>query len=362
MGPLLLFLAFPLLQGGPDVPPIQMEDFEGEPGIVAKVDGKPHKFVLATRWPSSYLLGAKGAAKSIVVGAAIVAKVPLQSLPKAQMYPNADGVLGADALRQACFAIDPLYQRMEILPSPKIGIEGAKAYFAKLPAWGARVPVVRIPLGRTLEGVPTVSVSLGGQKTTLVLSFSPYNSTLGPTVEKPKTVGMEGWSYLPNLVIPGLAARWIEYGDYDKWDAAEEGAQGILALNAFVSRRVLVDLGDNAVYVEELSEAARISFFLSNHLQLPVVVSGEEARLGPLPGLYVEDAVGPMNGFKLVSVAEIPVAEWIRDLRSASAEAAARLDKRFRRLNDDFDVVVVGPDGVEQTIPISRRGQPEDTF
>lgn len=366
-----VFLSFAILvglpnlvspQGADPVLTLELEDFDGDAGILATVDGKERNLDFESRWPDSYLVGGMGKVSPVVVQGKELLKATFESVKQDEMAEGADGVLGMDSLRKVCLAFDPLYEKVDVMPHTKIGLEEAKRYFARFPAWGGESKVVRLPLGRAKDGTPTLETTIGAKKTSVVITVSTYNSLLDESIGKPPLiVAKDEWATLPNVAFPGLSPRWINYGLDEDWDAEEEGAHGMIAFDAFLSRRVVIDFADDAMYVEELPESARLSLFFSNKAKMPIAVEGDVAKIGPLPGLIADDQVGPLNGSKLTKIADIPMAEWLRDLRSGTPEATERLMKRFQRFDDDFDIIVVGPTGEERKITIPRRERPEDT-
>lgn len=359
----LALFALPLLQPA-QVPGIELADFGGEPGFTAKVDGKSVKLVLSPRWPSSYLLGGDGSQKSVLVDGQPLVKVPLEEIGKESLFPNADGVLGLDALQKLCLVIDPIWERMEILPRTKLGLSGAQTYFSKLPAWGSS-KVVRIPLTPGPMGTPLISATIGGNKTPMIFSMSLYNTMLDDKVSRPKeVVGPENWSFMPNVAYPGLAPGWFSYFTPKDWNPSDEGGHGMIGLDTFASRKVIVDLADNAIYVEELAPDVRLAFALYRIADLPVSISGDTVTIAEMPGIIDDEAVGPLNGCKILKLAGIPIAEWLADLRGKTPDAGAKISQRALLFDKVFEVTVLQPDGTEKTVPIDGKAsqRPGDTF
>lgn len=348
----LAVLALPLLQPV-QAPGIELADYEGDSGFTAKVDGKDVRLVMVPRWSDSYLVGADGNPKEVRVNGKTLVKVAFNEGTKETLYPNSEGVLGLDALQKMCIAIDPVWEQMEVLPSPKLGLAGAKAFFSKLPAWGGPVKVVRIPLTLSDSGVPIVSSTIEGQTTPLVLTLSLYNTMIDKKVKRPADpMGPDSWSFLPNVTFPGLAPGWFSYFCPEDWDAEEDGGHGMIALDAFLSRKVIVDLADNAIYVEELSPEARLAFSFYRIVDLPFSITGDTVKVAAMPGIIEDDAVGELNGCKVLSLAGIPISEWISDLRAKTPGAAARISKRAPLFDKEFEVTVLQPDGTRKTVMI----------
>ncbi|RYG26395.1 hypothetical protein EON82_03480 [bacterium] len=280
---------------------------------------------------------------------------------KKEMVPGSDGVLGADALRKVSLSFDPLYQTVEVVPGTKLGLAMAQAYFAKLPAWGGPSRVVKVPLSRTVSGCPIIKSVVGGKARPFSLTFSIYNSTLGSATAPKAGRREEGWNYFPKFSIAGLAPRWLSYGYYADWGVSDYGSYGLIALDHFLSRRVLVDLAGDAVYVEELSEPARVSMLLTSIVKLPIVVTGEKAAIEPIPGYFPEDGIDDeLADARVTKIAGIAIGDLIRDVRAGTS--AANLAKLSEAMHKDYDITVIQPDGTERDITIPHDEAPSETY
>jgi hypothetical protein len=335
-----------------------MQDLDGNPAVKVKIGGKERLLALMTYWSKSYLPDGGETPVSVSIGGTS-APVRFAHDAKTSLVKGADGVLGADGLRKFDFAIDPLYNTVEVLPHTKIGLAGAKAYFAKLPSWGGPSQIVKVPLSRTIGGAPTIKASVGGKARPFTLTLSPYNSTLGKTAAANAGKRETGWNYLSGFTVPGLSPRWLSYGYYPHWETSDYNSYGLIALDYFLSRRVLVDLADDAVYVEELSEPARVSVLLTSVTKMPLVLTGDKVMIGPIPGYFPEDAVGDLDGSRVKVIAGINVADLVREIRAGTA--AATLVKLSDATDKDYDVLVVDPDGTEHEITIPHDDPPTDT-
>ncbi len=348
----LALLALPLFQPA-QAPGIDLADYEGDSGFTAKIDGKDVRVVMSPRWPDSYFVGGDGSTKNVLVDGKSVVKVAFREGGKETLYPNTDAVLGLDGLKKMCIVIDPIWEKMEVLPSTKIGLAGAKEYFSRLPAWGSPAKIVRIPLTSSDSGAPMISPTIDGQVTPLLFNLSLYNTMIDEKVKHPQDpVGPDDWSFLPSVSYPGLAPAWFSYSAEADWDAAAEGGNGMIALDTFVSRKVIVDLADDAVYVEELAPDARLALSFYRIIGLPVSIVGDTLKVAAMPGVIEEDGVGELNGCKVVSLARIPAAEWLSDLRVKTPGAAARISKRAPLFDKKFEVTVIQPDGTQKTVTI----------
>ncbi len=354
----LVLAAVPTLQAPIVQDRFPLEQCEGEGGIKAAVGGKPAIFAFDATWPLSYIVGGTGKVEEIAVGGKTRVTVPLVSIKKEDLPEDAAGVLGADALRKMTLAFDPLAETVEFVGGPKFGQAAAERYFGKLPSWDGLAKVVRLPLQRAQDGTPLLTARIVGRETQLAPRLSPLGSILDKTVPRPKEVaGKDDWDYLSGVGLAGLGTSWTAYNAQDDYS---EGGHGMLALDVFASRRVLVDLGDDAMYVERLSDDGRASLFLTRMLGLPLIVRGKALMLGLPPG---EES---MNGaeeipenVEIVSVANVSGADWIADLRADAPEATARLVGRLAKLSKGYEVVALDGEGNEDRFTVPSREDPK---
>lgn len=352
---LLLALVAPLAQGIASSDHYPLEYCDGEGGVKATVGGKPVLLAFETTWPASYLLGGNEKSSGVVVGGKTRLSIPFNNVKKEDLPDGVDGVLGVDALRKTTLALDPLGQQVEFVGGAKFGLAAAERYFKSLPAWGGESKVVRLPLTRGPDGTPLLTAKIGGKEFPLVPRLTPLGSIVDKTVPHPKTTAnADDWDYLNGVALPGLDMGWTAYSADDDFD---QGGHGMLRLDVFGSRRVLVDLADDAMYVERLSDDGRASLFLTRMLDLPIVVRGNALMFAIPPG----EAFGgegdeiPEN-VEVVSIAKIAGSDWLADLRSGKPEASARLVGRLATLGKGgYDVVTLDADGNEESFTVPTR-------
>lgn len=338
--------------------PLPTEEFDSEIGFRANVNGREVDLALKPFWPNSYLSDGDGKVAKVMVGDKTLAKVAFNELGDDRMPKDADGVLGQDALRQMTLVLDPVLKTVRFVAQTKISQERAESLLNDLPSWGGQTKVVRIPLKRTPDGVPTLAAMIDGQAAALMLRLSFYDTFLDASVGRPaESVSPNDWSYLAHVDLGGLPTSWVAYAPRNEWAPEEEreGAGGMLALDAFHSRRVIVDLAGDALYVENLPEEARLSLAISEETALPILVEGGKLVIGPIPGEEEEAPSLYPKGAEVRSIAGVDAQEWIADLKAGTAEAAGKMAKRILKLDHDFDLVVRGVDGKDQNFTIPRE-------
>ena len=323
--------------------------------VKVTVDGYERTLALSTSTPSAYLSGTAIERLSVKVGGESLGKV--RFAPVDQPTAGAlggDGALGMETLGATAVGIDILGNKATIWPGGKLDSTTVSSWMTGSPEWDGLRRVRRIPLRRLPGGAPAVEAMIGGVKVPLLLRLGFFASGLEPSVKRPAIpIGDDGFSLLPSLSVDGLDFGALVYAPSPEgtFDPKQIGTPGGITLDAFPSRRVVVDFAGGAMYVEDLPADARLTLLMHRQTRFPFKVEGDRILVAPIPGHEGESALRPYFGGEAVNIAGQSPADWLKDLRGRDEASARSLAARIARIREGFAVLVRMPDGRE--VPIN---------
>jgi hypothetical protein len=328
-----------------------------ELAIRAQVGGKERRIVLTTGSPYSYLKGAAEEPVEVLVGGRSLGRVRFYEPNEGLAVSGEEGGIGMDLLKGMAVGIDEYRREVTIWPKGALPASEAEAWILALPAWGGPSKVRRLKTGVLPTGSPSLEATIGGKRVSAILRLGFNGTILDPPVSRPDVPIAKNRALLPPVAVSGLAPSWLVYlpGLENTIDREAFSVSAAIAQNSLDSRRVLVDLKADAVYVEELSEDARLSRFLSSFTSASLEVRGDGLFVHIPPGAdgSLEPKVVPFEGSQVLRIADVPANEWLPALRGRDEAGARRLAPLLARLFKTFRIDVLTPQGRELSITVN---------
>ena len=322
------------------------------------VDGKDRLMVLSTESQASYVRDAPPDPPSVEAGGVDLGRLPLMTFSGKAPFGQ-DGGLGMGVLKNMALGIDQYRREVTLWPKGGLSRTEAEAWVAAAPGWTEKARVRRIET-RPLPGLsPSLEARVSGRSVPVLLRLGVNASFFDKGAELPGVPVTIGVALLRGVSVGGGSSGWaIRLPQDASFGPDMAGSKGALSVGELGSRRVLLDLAANAVYLDDVSEEARISDFLTRLTRVPL-----RLREG---GLFVEFPNGegadrlpelvPFVGSRVLRIAGDGAEDWIDDLRSSDAAGAERLGKRLGGLFKPFKIDVLTPQGRELPIDVQIGG------
>lgn len=225
------------------------------------------------------------------IGRATVHPGDLERLPGGNVY---DGIAGLDILSKAAIGFDKTTSTVAIWPGGKIPEAEAKRWVVS----GARWPgdpnkpgFWKGTLGRDAQGFPTVVGAVGGKAAKFRIRLA------GDSFEVPKEAAADlvavplAGGYLTKGVQVGPGCAWCMFAAVSAPADGIEPDEPTVSINAFHSRRVILDFPAGKIYAQRLQGPALAAFAFSKFV--PLHLQGGKPVIGParnFPTLMVRAA------------------------------------------------------------------------
>ncbi len=348
--------------------PVSLE--AGLPVVTLQVGSdSPRKFALsplATESMKRSVAAGKSQGLDLTGGGVDLGK--LQFSPMVQPYAQGlsagvEGVLGQDFLRGKAVGFDSTDSTLTIWPKglPK---SEAESWVAHYPAWKQPQGPRAVALPMTFaHGAYTLPVSVGGIKTTGIISFQYYSSGARFKPGDTHIMMVPGLDSLSEAIAPSMdvgsySVAWPFFSTNEdaRWASAQAGAT--LDPLLFAKRRLLYDFLNKKLYVEAFSRDGELSLFLSRVVRVPFTIDGENLTLAAIPNLAGVAQLGDLEGKAVVEFAGAPVDKFLKALRGDGHDDMRLVSRLFGLVRTGYSVTLRNADGSTRQLNFAPASPP----
>jgi hypothetical protein len=259
-----------------------------------------------------------------------------------------------DALKGMAVGVDLTNSEVFVWPKGDLAEAEAKAWVAAYPGWnGTKHPVAALTLDRTGSAY---SIPVGDGKSRALLQMGLYGTKIG--AGGPALAGAAAKTspllVAPRFSIAGRELPWFAYaaGEDAAWAKSPRAKGMTITLEAFRSRRVLVDFAKDRLYYEELPPDAILSVLLTEWFGSPFTVDRDKISLEPFPG-KPWPRLGEYRGSEVLELAGIETAELLALLRDSSTTSRDRLAEMLAE-RGSYEIWIRMPSGQELILKPER--------
>jgi|GEM_PF-2871146 len=307
--------------------PIEVKFEKVDAAVVVKIqlDGEERRVALSALLPTSYLAAAGEGKADVALGGKTIARVQ-RTASRSEYYPRVDGVLGIDVLKDMAIGVDVTDSRITIWPKGTIGDDEAKAWAARYPAWERAAGKVAVVQAQRDGAALTVPIGTRSQRALLELEFNGTALGAGWFADEAVAVRTTDRLLTSELRLGGRDLPWISFlrGTDPMWSVYPSASEATVTLEAFRSRRVLIDFSAGRVYHEELPADALLTFVLTEWFGVPYNVKGDTLWIESMPGVPWP-SLGEFSGSEVLELAEVKTPELLQLLRSRRREDRTRV-------------------------------------